>query len=133
LPIYDYICTACAHRMEVVHGIHSHGPDGCPVCGSTMRKALVMPAIHFKGSGWAKKDRGAASTTKAAAKAAASSDGASSDGTSPTVSSGDTSATESRSGGDDRVGSSGDARQASGGETKPTVAPSAAVPAAGAE
>jgi putative FmdB family regulatory protein len=128
LPIYDYICTACAHRMEVVHGIHSHGPDGCPVCGSTMRKALVMPAIHFKGSGWAKKDRGAASTTKAAAKAAASSDGASS-----TVSSGDTSTTESRSAGDDGAGSGGEARPASGGEAKQAVAPPTAASTAGTD
>jgi putative FmdB family regulatory protein len=128
LPIYDYICTACAHRMEVVHGINSHGPDGCPVCGATMRKALVMPAIHFKGSGWAKKDRGAASTTKAAAKAAASADG-----TSSTVSSGDASASESGSGGDDRAGSGSDARPASGGEAKPTVAPSTAAPAVGTD
>jgi putative FmdB family regulatory protein len=113
LPIYDYICTACAHRMEVVHGIHSHGPDGCPVCGATMRKALVMPAIHFKGSGWAKKDRGAASSTKAAAKAAASTDGASS-----TASPSDARPTEARSGGDDGAAAGGEPRPAAASETK---------------
>ena len=37
-----------------------------------MRKQFAAPAIHFKGSGWAKKDRGGSSSTKAAAKAAAS-------------------------------------------------------------
>ena len=32
----------------------------CPSCGreGTMRKQFVAPTIHFKGSGWAKKDRG---------------------------------------------------------------------------
>jgi len=68
VPIYDYLCTACGHRMEVVHGIHGHGPEACPACAGTMRKAMVAPAIHFKGSGWAKKDRGAATRTRAAAK-----------------------------------------------------------------
>jgi putative FmdB family regulatory protein len=70
VPNYDYICTACGHRMEVAHGIHGQGPEACPVCGGTMRKAPSAPAVHFKGSGWAKKDRGVASSTKAAAKAA---------------------------------------------------------------
>ena len=72
MPIYDYVCSACGHRMEVVHGIHGHGPEHCPVCGGAMRKAFVAPAVHFKGSGWAKKDRGAARSTKAAAKAGSS-------------------------------------------------------------
>ncbi len=76
MPIYDYLCSACGHRMEVVHGIHGHGPEACPACGGAMRKAMVAPAVHFKGSGWAKKDRGAATRTKAAAKADAPSPGA---------------------------------------------------------
>jgi len=70
MPIYDYVCSACQHRVEVIHGIHDAGPRFCPSCGTdgTMRKALVSPAIHFKGSGWAKKDR--ASTSAARAKPA---------------------------------------------------------------
>ncbi len=71
MPTYDYVCSACGHRIEVVHGIQGHGPAACPVCGGPMRKALNVPAVHFKGSGWAKKDRRAAASTKAAAKTAA--------------------------------------------------------------
>jgi hypothetical protein len=33
-----------------------------------MRKTISAPSIHFKGSGWAKKDRASATKTKAAAK-----------------------------------------------------------------
>ena len=69
MPIYDYVCSVCRHRLEVVHGMDGHGPGPCPVCGGAMRKAMVAPAIHFKGSGWAKKDRGSAARTKAAARA----------------------------------------------------------------
>ena len=77
MPTYDYVCTVCGHRLEVVHGIHVLGPTTCPVCGGPMRKAFAAPAVHFKGSGWAKKDRGAAVATRAAAKADAGGDGAS--------------------------------------------------------
>jgi putative FmdB family regulatory protein len=60
MPIYDYVCHHCGHRFEVVHGIHDEGPKTCPVCHSSqVRKAFAAPAIHFKGSGWAKKDRSA--------------------------------------------------------------------------
>jgi len=72
MPIYDYLCSACDHRADILHGIHDPGPQFCPSCGAeaTMRKQFAAPAIHFKGSGWAKKDRGASSSTKAAAKTA---------------------------------------------------------------
>ncbi len=72
MPTYDYVCRACGHRLEVVHGREGHGPEVCPVCGGRMRKAISAAAVHFKGSGWAKKDRSPAPTTKAAAKAAGS-------------------------------------------------------------
>jgi len=83
VPTYDYICSACGHRMEVVHGIHGHGPETCPICGGPMRKAFVAPAVHFKGSGWAKKDR-AAGAKKTTAKAAAGADEGGSRGTAKT-------------------------------------------------
>jgi putative FmdB family regulatory protein len=74
VPTYDYLCTICGHREEAVHGIHGQGPSTCPVCGGPMRKAVAAPAVHFKGTGWAKKDRSAASATRAAAKADAGGD-----------------------------------------------------------
>lgn len=71
MPIYDYRCSACGHLTEVVHGINDHGPRFCPECGAegTMSKGFTLPAIHFKGSGWAKKDRSAASSSKSTAEA----------------------------------------------------------------
>ena len=59
MPAYDYLCTACNVRTEFIHGIHGLGPVRCPNCGSegTMRKSFAAPAVHFKGSGWAKRDR----------------------------------------------------------------------------
>jgi len=58
MPLYDYECAACGHRFEVIHGVHDTGPSTCPHCGKgPVRKAFAPPAIHFKGSGWAKKER----------------------------------------------------------------------------
>jgi putative FmdB family regulatory protein len=56
MPLYDYICEN-GHIVEVMHGVHDSGPAKCERCGAEMRKLLSTPAIVFKGSGWAKKDR----------------------------------------------------------------------------
>jgi putative FmdB family regulatory protein len=66
MPIYDYRCAGCGHRFEVIHAVHGPGPDGCPSCGAPeIRKEIAAPAIHFKGTGWAKKERTASSPGKA--------------------------------------------------------------------
>jgi len=64
MPIYEYVCTTCDHRADILHGINDPGPNFCPSCGEegTMRKQFAPPAIHYKGSGWAKKDRGGSSS-----------------------------------------------------------------------
>lgn len=82
MPIYDYVCASCRHRIEVIHGINAAGPRFCPACGAeaTMRKALVSPAVHFKGSGWAKKDRSSTTGTRARSGSGSSADGGSGDG-----------------------------------------------------
>jgi putative FmdB family regulatory protein len=69
MPIYEYACTACDHRVDILLGINDPGPHFCPSCGKagTMRKLFAPPTIHYKGSGWAKKDRGGSGAgTKAA-------------------------------------------------------------------
>ncbi len=58
MPLYDYDCAECGRRVEVVHGVHAPGPTHCPNCGGgPLRKAITAAAVHFKGSGWAKKER----------------------------------------------------------------------------
>jgi putative FmdB family regulatory protein len=70
MPLYDYDCAACGRRIEVVHGVYAPGPAHCPNCGGgPLKKAIAAPAVHFKGSGWAKRDR-RATVTQGASKAA---------------------------------------------------------------
>ncbi len=62
MPTYEYVCTACGHPVEVIHGLHGHGPTVCAECGGTMRKAFAPPHVVFKGTGWARKDRSSSSS-----------------------------------------------------------------------
>lgn len=118
MPLYDYICGNCGERTEVMHSVHAESPDTCPACGlGPLKKALNPPAIHFKGTGWAKKERASASVPKAAgARPAEPGDVSGGDG------SGAGSGAGSASGGGSGPG---------GGEAAPAPAPSAA-PASGA-
>jgi putative FmdB family regulatory protein len=70
VPIYDYVCSKCHRLTEVVHGIAAEGPHFCPECGAegTMTKVFSAPSVHFKGSGWAKKDRSSSSRAAARSK-----------------------------------------------------------------
>jgi putative FmdB family regulatory protein len=67
MPIYDYLCSSCGQTTEVIHGIDAPAPRFCPACGAeaTLRKAFAAPAVLFKGSGWAKKDRSSWARSKA--------------------------------------------------------------------
>ena len=87
MPTYDYVCAGCGHRFEVIHGVHVDGPSACPSCGEgPVRKAFSAPSIHFKGSGWAKKDRSAKPARPAASSTTT--------GGSDSAAAGDTSATD---------------------------------------
>src|SRR5689334_3927739 len=68
MPIYDYVCSQCGRRTEVMHGIHAEGPTTCEVCGGSLKKALSPPAIVFRGTGWAKKERATAARSASAKK-----------------------------------------------------------------
>jgi putative FmdB family regulatory protein len=73
LPIHDYVCVDCGHEMEVMHSVHGPGPAACPRCGGQMKKTLAVPSVHYKGTGWARKDRTAGS--RAASKSASKESG----------------------------------------------------------
>lgn len=106
MPIYDYACANCGKVTEVIHRIHDGGPKFCPECGAagTMRKGITTSVVHFKGSGWAKKDRSTPApaakvpATKAAGESGGAA-GASSKGETPPAPT-TTAATTSSEGGD---------------------------------
>ena len=112
MPIYEYICTACDHRADILQGLNDPVPAFCLSCGreGAMRKLFAPPTIHYRGSGWAKKDRGSASRTKApgASSGGDASGGASGDGDSSGAASGDGASPKGGSSSSDAVASKRD-------------------------
>ena len=49
MPFYDYLCTQCGRRIEVMHGIHAEGPTTCEVCGGELKKAMSSQAVVYSG------------------------------------------------------------------------------------
>ena len=69
MPLYDYDCAACGRRFEVIHGVHADPPAACPLCGGgPVKKAITAASVHYRGTGWAKKERRAVIKTGASSK-----------------------------------------------------------------
>jgi putative FmdB family regulatory protein len=74
MPTYEYACTECGDRTEVVQSISDAHLTTCTVCGGPLRKVFSPVGIVFKGSGFYRTDsRGRSS---AAGKADGKTDGA---------------------------------------------------------
>jgi len=53
VPIYEYECSACGHRMEAIQKFSDAPLTECPACAkATLRKRISAPAFHLKGTGW---------------------------------------------------------------------------------
>jgi putative FmdB family regulatory protein len=65
MPTYEYACTECGDRTEVVQSISDPPLTTCTVCGGTLRKIFSPVGIVFKGSGFYRTDsRGKAPAAK---------------------------------------------------------------------
>ena len=52
MPLYEYECTECGHRTELLQR-HGDPPlERCPQCGGVVHKLFSAPAVQFKGTGW---------------------------------------------------------------------------------
>ena len=52
MPLYEYQCNACGHRLEVLQRLGEPPLTTCPECGGELRKLISAPAFQFKGEGW---------------------------------------------------------------------------------
>ena len=53
MPIYEYECPSCGHRMEAIQQLGAPALTDCPVCAKTDLRRLVSAAgFRLKGSGW---------------------------------------------------------------------------------
>lgn len=57
MPIYEYQCTDCGHRLETIQRFSDAPLTDCPQCAHVALKKLVSaPAFRLKGSGWYETD-----------------------------------------------------------------------------
>lgn len=53
MPIYEYQCEACGHKLEAIQKLSDPVLEDCPVCGkSKLKKLLSAAGFQLKGSGW---------------------------------------------------------------------------------
>ena len=70
MPTYQYACTSCGERLEVVQKFSDDPLTECPACAGTLRKVFSPVGVVFKGSGFYKTD---SRTTSGAKKSSESS------------------------------------------------------------
>ena len=80
MPIYEYQCEACGHRLEAMQKMSEDPLRDCPACGKPALQKLISAAgFQLKGSGWyvtdfkdgGKKKSGAGGGTSSAADTSA--------------------------------------------------------------
>ncbi len=70
MPIYEYKCSNCGHKKEVLQKMSDAPLTECPACGKPALTKLVSAAgFQLKGSGWYATDfKGGSKTAKVADK-----------------------------------------------------------------
>lgn len=91
MPIYEYQCTECKQRHEMIQKISDPPMTHCPNCGGAMKKLMSSPAIQFKGSGFYKTDYASGSSSSSSKSETKS------DSSTPTESKSESSKTETKS------------------------------------
>ncbi|HYG32452.1 MAG TPA: zinc ribbon domain-containing protein [Methylophilaceae bacterium] len=53
MPIYDYQCTSCGCKQEVMRKISEPNVTACPECGKeTFTRQVSAPSFQLAGTGW---------------------------------------------------------------------------------
>ena len=53
MPIYEYQCKACGHRLEAFQKISDDPLKNCPECEKEeLEKLISATSFHLKGTGW---------------------------------------------------------------------------------
>jgi putative FmdB family regulatory protein len=83
MPIYEYECKACGHRLEKLQKISDDPLKDCPSCSKPeLNKLVSAAAFRLKGGGWYETDFKSGSKKNVlhgADKGSSSSDSSSSD------------------------------------------------------
>jgi putative FmdB family regulatory protein len=57
MPIYEYACSNCDHRLDALQKISDPPLVDCPACGKPgLQRLLSAPRFRLKGKGWYETD-----------------------------------------------------------------------------
>jgi putative FmdB family regulatory protein len=57
MPIYEYQCSGCGHRLEALQKISDAPLKDCPGCsGQTLARLVSASSFRLKGGGWYETD-----------------------------------------------------------------------------
>jgi putative FmdB family regulatory protein len=57
MPIYEYQCTKCEHKLEALQKMSEKPLRDCPACGkSGLNKLISAASFRLKGGGWYETD-----------------------------------------------------------------------------
>ena len=57
MPIYEYACQNCEHKLDALQKMSDDPLVDCPECGEAALKRLVSaPRFRLKGGGWYETD-----------------------------------------------------------------------------
>ena len=77
MPTYQYACTECGDRIEVVQRFSDDPLSVCATCGGKLRKVFSPVGIVFKGSGFYRTDSRTGAVSAGAGSAKADAEGSS--------------------------------------------------------
>ena len=84
MPIYEYECNACGHRLDALQKVDEEHLRQCPACGKAeLRRLLSAAGFRLKGTGWYETDFKNAGKKPPAKTKSGSADKASSKGSTP--------------------------------------------------
>ena len=76
MPIYEYECTACGHKLEAIQKMSDEPLKDCPDCSKTTLKKLISAVgFRLKGSGWYETDFKSSGKKNVAESGSSSSEG----------------------------------------------------------
>ena len=52
MPIYEYQCTKCGRKLEVMQKITDEPLKQCPTCKGQLRRLISLTSFQLKGNGW---------------------------------------------------------------------------------
>ena len=57
MPIYEYACKKCDHRLDALQKMSDDPLLDCPECGEpALKRLLSAPRFRLKGKGWYETD-----------------------------------------------------------------------------